>query len=69
MERVSVTSSAIQSVGYDSNTQTLEVEFVSGSVYDYLNVPEDEHDAMMNSESQGKYFNANIKGRFPEVKQ
>ena len=68
MERVPVTSSMMRAVGYDSNSQTLEIEFNSGSVYNYLGVPQDEHDAMMNSDSQGKYFNANIRGRYPEVK-
>jgi hypothetical protein len=67
MERVSVTSSAIQSIGYDPDSQTLEIEFKTGRVYQYLGVPQDEHDAMMNCESQGKYFNANIKGRYSEV--
>lgn len=68
MERAPVSSSMMQSVGYDSNSQTLEIEFNSGSVYDYLGVPQGEFDAMMNSDSQGKYFNANIRGRYPETK-
>jgi len=58
----------MQSVGYDSDSQTLEIEFTTGSVYDYLNIPQHEYDAMMNSDSKGKYFNANIKGRYAEMR-
>jgi hypothetical protein len=63
MERTSVTSSNIQAVGYEN--ETLEVEFISGAVYQYHGVPASEHDAMMNADSKGKYLNANIKGRYP----
>lgn len=65
MERTSVTSSDINTVGYDSETQTLEVEFIKGGVYQYSGVPAGEHDALMNADSKGKYLNANIKGRYP----
>ena len=68
MERVPVTSSHIQSIGYDSDSQTLEIEFNSGHVYNYFNVPQEEYDAMMHSDSKGKYFNANIRGRYSESK-
>ena len=38
MNRDPVASSNIQSVGYDGPSQTLEVEFTNGSVYQYYNV-------------------------------
>ena len=41
MKRVPVDSSAITSIGYDTEEQTLEVEFSSGTVYRYLRVPAD----------------------------
>lgn len=68
MERIPVTSSMMRFVGYDSNSQTLEIEFNSGGVYNYLGVSQGDHDAMMSSDSKGKFFHANIKGRFPETK-
>ena len=37
--RQSVASMALQSVGYDERTETLEVQFVNGSVYRYDGVP------------------------------
>lgn len=67
MERTPVISSNIQAIGYDSDSQTLEVEFNHGSVYQYTGVPQGEHEEMMNADSKGKYLNANIKGRYPFV--
>ena len=40
MQRYSVASSNVAAVGYDPATETLEVEFLSGSIYQYYNVPE-----------------------------
>ena len=39
MERIPVSSSNIASLGYDAATQTLQVEFLSGSIYQYFDVP------------------------------
>lgn len=67
MERTPVISSNIRAIGYDSDSQSLEVEFHHGSVYQYAGVPQGEHEGMMNADSKGKYLNANIKGRYPYV--
>lgn len=40
MNRTSVTSSNIASIGYDPSSLTLEVEFTDGSIYQYFDVPE-----------------------------
>ena len=61
MQRVPVSSSNIASVGYDDNTHTLEVEFHSGHVYQYFDVPKDVYDGLLTAGSVGKYFNQ-IKG-------
>ena len=68
MERTPVSSSNISAIGYDSDSETLEVEFTNGSVYSYSNVPPGEYEAFMNADSQGKYLHANIKGRYPYVR-
>jgi len=68
MERTSVSSSNIGAVGYEAETNTLEVEFLNGSVYQYAGVSVDEYEAMMNADSKGKYLNANIKGRYSFTK-
>jgi hypothetical protein len=38
MERKRVNSSKIRSVGYDEKSQTLEIEFSNGQVYQYVKV-------------------------------
>lgn len=64
MERIQVSSSNIQSIGYDEASMTLEVEFKNGAVYQYFDVPKTEYDALMSAGSQGQYLAANIKGRY-----
>jgi hypothetical protein len=68
MERTSVSSSNISAIGYDPDTQILEVEFLNGSVYEYSGVPSSEHDGLMNADSKGKYLHANIKKIYAFVK-
>lgn len=61
MNRDPVQSTNISSVGYDDASQTLEVEFNSGGVYQYFDVPVVEYAELMRSESVGTYFAANIR--------
>jgi hypothetical protein len=42
-----VSSSNLASVGYDPNTQTLEVEFLHGGIYQYSDVPSSVHSGLM----------------------
>lgn len=65
MDRVAVSSSNIASIGYDPDSQTLEVEFHSGGVYQYFQVPTSIHDDFLNASSKGQYLSQNIKNRFP----
>jgi hypothetical protein len=62
MERIPVKSSNLASVGYDAETQVLEVEFTSGQVYQYQDVPPEKHKALLKAESLGRYFGQNIRG-------
>ena len=65
MNRESVSSSNIASIGYDSNQRVLEVEFLNRSVYQYFGVPENLYDGLMRAASHGSYFDSYIKkGRF-----
>lgn len=65
MRRKRVSSSAISSVGYDDGSSTLELEFKSGSVYDYHGVPPDVYRELMEADSKGRFVSSNIKGRYP----
>jgi len=65
MERQSVSSSNIASVGYNADTSILEVEFLkTGKVYEYYNVPQFMFDRMMEAPSIGVFFNLEIKKDF-----
>jgi hypothetical protein len=64
MKRESVSSSSIASIGYNVATKTLEIEFKSGTIYQYFDVPEYVHSALMSSGSIGQYFNSIIKGSY-----
>jgi len=66
MNRTPVCSSNIRSVGYDSASRTLEVEFHSGGIYQYSGVPEAIYQDFMRAASKGSYFHDHIKGRYPD---
>lgn len=68
MERTSVSSSNISAIGYDADTQVLEIEFTNGAIYQYSGVPPGEHEGFMNADSKGKYLHANIKNRYAMLK-
>jgi len=65
VRRLTVDSSNIVSVGYDSSSQTLEIEFGSGGIYQYYNVPQSIYDELIGAASKGRFFASQIKDRFP----
>ena len=65
MDRVPVSSSNVAAVGYDESNSTLEVEFKSGSVYQYFEVPARHfHVLSGGSTSVGHYLNTEIKPHY-----
>ena len=64
MNRQSVQSSNLRSVGYDSVTKILEIEFHSGGIYQYSNVPPNVYSDLINAPSKGKYFASYIKDKY-----
>lgn len=64
MDRQPVQSSNIRSVGYDATTLTLEVEFHSGGIYQYLNVPASVHQDLMQASSKGSYLHNHIRDHY-----
>lgn len=68
MDRKPVDSSNLSSVGYDPASKTLEIEFNSGSIYQYSGVPEYIYNGLMNAPSKGKYLNQNVKTRYDYIK-
>lgn len=57
-------SSVIAAIHYDVETSTLRIIYVSGSIYDYKNVPEEIYIALKTSRLKGVYLNQYIKDRF-----
>jgi hypothetical protein len=51
-----VKSSNISSIGYDAISSTLEVEFVSGAVYQCYKVPKSVYEGLMSAKSHGSYL-------------
>lgn len=64
MDRELVASSNVASIGYDEPSQTLEVEFLNGSVYQYYNVTQDVYTNLMQSSSKGGFLHQYIKGAY-----
>jgi len=51
-------------VGYDAQSQFLEVEFNTGDKYRYLDVPASEYEGLMSAESIGQYMHKHIIGHY-----
>ncbi len=68
MRRDPVISSNIVSAGYEASSETLEIEFASGSVYQYYNVPQSIYDQFIAAPSKGCFLASQIKDRFPYAK-
>ncbi|HEY0139849.1 MAG TPA: KTSC domain-containing protein [Thermoanaerobaculia bacterium] len=64
MRRVPVDSSVIATVGYSPKSKLLEVEFQTGFVYQYYEVPKRVYDALMRAKSVGSYFNRFIRDKY-----
>ena len=57
-------SSAIVSGFYNQHTKQLGIRFKSGNLYGYSDVEESVWRGFADAESQGKYFNDHIRGRY-----
>jgi hypothetical protein len=65
MNREPVPSSTIVTVGYDEPSQTLEVEFKTGAVYQYYNVTQALFEQLMQAGSKGQFLAYQIKNSYP----
>lgn len=61
MRRRPVNPSSLRSVGYDSRSRTLEIEFHHTGVYHYYDVPKTVLEEMLAQNSLGAYFNLRIR--------
>ena len=65
MEHTKLKSSNVASAGYDPATKRLEVIFTSGGHYQFSDVPQDVYDSFLKAESFGRFFQANVRGKYP----
>jgi hypothetical protein len=64
MRITDVESTTLAVVAYDEARELLQLEFRSRTVYRYFDVPARVHEDLLRAPSQGRYFNAEIRGRF-----
>lgn len=68
MELLPIESSNILKAGYDPMTLKMLVQFRSGQVYEYDNVPQAVYNEFINSESKGVYLNRAIRNKYATKK-
>ena len=64
MNRVPLVSSTLSWVAYSPGPALLEVEFRSGEIYRYFDVPQQTYHQLLQAESKGAYLNLNIRKSF-----
>ncbi len=64
MTAVSVLSTALAAVAYDSDTRCLWIQFRDPVVYRYDDVPAAVVEGLLEAASKGSYFHRHIRGRF-----
>jgi len=64
MEYQEITSSKINKIGYERNTQKMEVHFKNGHIYLHTQVPPNYYMECLVAPSIGKYYFNNIKEVF-----
>jgi len=67
LERQPVHSSNLRSVSYDEEKRNLEIEFHSGIIHQYQNVPSKIHTDLMKAASVGTFYTEHIRNRFRSV--
>jgi KTSC domain len=65
--RERIESSAIAKVGYSKRRHILEVEFLNGAVYRYLDVPPSVYRDLMSAQSKARFYDFNVKGHYRSV--
>ena len=65
MQRQRAVSSNVESIGYDEPSETLEVEFVHGGVYQYYNFPPHMYEEFIRAPSKGKFLHRYIRNAYP----
>src|SRR5437899_3901709 len=65
--RQRVESTAIAAIGYSKRRHILEIQFVNGAIYRYLDVPSSVHRDLMSAESKARFYDSNIRRHYRSV--
>jgi hypothetical protein len=57
-------STVIAAIAYDNERRILRVTFVSGLVYEYMEVPEEVYTAFRSSGTKGIFLNREIRNKY-----
>lgn len=60
-----VSSSNVESVGYDEQNEIVYVRFLNETLYIYKGVPKHEYEALLTAASVGSYLHRNFKNVYP----
>src|SRR5205823_6933992 len=66
--RQPIDSTAIAKVGYSKRRRILEIEFVNGAIYRYLDVPASVYRDLMSAQSKARYYDVNLKGTYQSLR-
>ncbi len=62
-----VASTAIAAIGYSKRRHILEIEFVNGAIYRYLDVPPAVYRHLMWAESKARFYDSNIRRHYRSI--
>lgn len=68
IQRTRVVSSNVASVGYSRSLHALEIEFVRGAVYRFLNVRAIVYRQLMAAQSKGHFIAEHLRGRYEFIR-
>ena len=69
MNVTAVESTTLSTIAYDDARNLLQLEFCSGAIYQYFDVPAVVHVDLLRASSKGTYFNRIIRGRFAYTRE
>lgn len=67
IRREPIDSTAIATVGYSKRLHALEIEFVNGAIYRYLEVPRTVYGKLVAADSKARFYDKNIRGRYRSI--
>jgi len=68
ISRERVRSTVIASIGYSRRRHILEIEFVSGAIYRYLEVAPSAYRDLMIADSKARYYDAYVRRKYISVR-